>query len=436
MPVKIPPVSPPRGPASNSSVSTLLGIPKNTPLLWGETWSLALQALRANKVRAMLTMLGVIIGSACIVLVVTVALAGRIYITSLIEGVGSNLIYGELVHTSENQHAALADQITMADMQAAKEQLPNVAVAAGTHDLDMTVVVNGVTKPVKLVGVTEGFQEIRRLLVLQGRYFDQDDMLTRSKVGLLTENLAKLAFPNESPIGKEMQVGDLRFTVIGVFRERTATFGLTEISENSLIVPIGLIQYYTGEDYLRTFYVQATRAEDVPGLTTQVTELLKSRHRPGAEYQIQNLSSLLDASKKISLALTVLLIVVAMIALTISGIGIMNIMLVTVTERTREIGIRKAIGAPRNAILYQFLTEALLISGTGALAGIAIGVAVPIILNIVLRLIPAAAGIHIPISAISVVLAFLVSCSTGLLFGYLPANRAAKLHPTESLRYE
>jgi putative ABC transport system permease protein len=114
----------------------------------------------------------------------------------------------------------------------------------------------------------------------------------------------------------------------------------------------------------------------------------------------------------------------------------MNIMLVTVTERTREIGIRKAIGAPRNAILYQFLTEALLISGTGALAGIAIGVAVPIILNIVLRLIPAAAGIHIPISAVSVVLAFLVSCSTGLLFGYLPANRAAKLHPTESLRYE
>ena len=106
MPVKNPPVSPPQGPASNSSVSTLLGIPKNTPLLWGETWSLALQALRANKVRAMLTMLGVIIGSACIVLVVTVALAGRIYITSLIEGVGSNLIYGELVHTSENQHAA------------------------------------------------------------------------------------------------------------------------------------------------------------------------------------------------------------------------------------------------------------------------------------------------------------------------------------------
>jgi putative ABC transport system permease protein len=114
----------------------------------------------------------------------------------------------------------------------------------------------------------------------------------------------------------------------------------------------------------------------------------------------------------------------------------MNIMLVTVTERTREIGIRKAIGAPRSAILYQFLTEALLISGTGALLGIAIGVAIPVTLNFVLRLFPAVVGIHIPISALSVLLAFLVSCSTGLLFGYLPANRAARLHPTESLRYE
>ena len=430
------PVSPKPALASNTSVKAPLTIRRSSPLLMGETWSLALQALRANKVRAVLTMLGVIIGSACIVLVVTVALAGKVYITSLIEGVGSNLIYGELVHTGENLHAALADEITVGDMDAVRAQLPTVAVSAGTHDVDMTVVVNGITSPVKLVGVTDGFQEIRKLLILRGRYFDQDDMITRSKVCLLTEHLAKLVYPNENPVGQDMRLGDLHFTVIGVFRERTATFGLTEITENSVIVPFGLIQYYTGEDYLRTFYVQAKSAEDVPRLTTEVLQLLKSRHRAGAEYQIQNLSSLLDAAHKISLALTVLLIVVAMIALTISGIGIMNIMLVTVTERTREIGIRKAIGAPRNAILYQFLTEALLISGTGSLAGIAIGVAIPVILNVVISLFPAAAGMHIPVSGVSVILAFLVSCSTGLLFGFLPANRAARLHPTESLRYE
>jgi putative ABC transport system permease protein len=434
--VKDSPVSPKPALASNTSVNAPLTIRRSSPLLMGETWSLALQALRANKVRAVLTMLGVIIGSACIVLVVTVALAGKVYITSLIEGVGSNLIYGELVHTGENLHAALADEITVGDMDAVRAQLPTVAVSAGTHDVDMTVVVNGITSPVKLVGVTDGFQEIRKLLILRGRYFDQDDMVTRSKVCLLTEHLAKLVYPNENPVGQDMRLGDLHFTVIGVFRERTATFGLTEITENSVIVPFGLIQYYTGEDNLRTFYVQAKSAEDVPRLTTEVLQLLKSRHRAGAEYQIQNLSSLLDAAHKISLALTVLLIVVAMIALTISGIGIMNIMLVTVTERTREIGIRKAIGAPRNAILYQFLTEALLISGTGSLAGIAIGVAIPVILNVVISLFPAAAGMHIPVSGVSVILAFLVSCSTGLLFGFLPANRAARLHPTESLRYE
>ena len=437
MPVKNPPVSPQQAPASNSSVSTLLGIPKNTPLLWGETWSLALQALRANKVRAMLTMLGVIIGSACIVLVVTVALAGRVYITSLIEGVGSNLIYGELVHTSENQHAALADQITMADMQAAKEQLPNVAVAAGTHDLDMTVVVNGVTKPVKLVGVTRRISGNSQIAGAAGPVF-RSGRHDHAQQSLPADRKSGEAGVSEREPDRERNAAG-----------RSALHGDRRVpGENGDVWADGNFgEFLDRADWADSILhgrrlscglstCRPRSAEDVPGLTAQVTELLKSRHRPGAEYQIQNLSSLLDASKKISLALTVLLIVVAMIALTISGIGIMNIMLVTVTERTREIGIRKAIGAPRNAILYQFLTEALLISGTGALAGIAIGVAMPIILNIVLRLIPAAAGIHIPISAVSVVLAFLVSCSTGLLFGYLPANRAAKLHPTESLRYE
>jgi putative ABC transport system permease protein len=134
--------------------------------------------------------------------------------------------------------------------------------------------------------------------------------------------------------------------------------------------------------------------------------------------------------------LTIVLILVAVIALTISGIGIMNIMLITVTERTREIGIRKALGAPRDAILYQFLLEALIISGTGAVIGILIAVLIPAIGNFLIGFFPVPAADGIPVSWISVVLAFIVSCSTGLLFGYLPANRAAKLHPTESLRYE
>jgi len=395
-----------------------------------------LQELRTNKVRAMLTMLGVIRGIACIVLVVTVALVGKRYVVGQIEGVGVNLVHAELVHTGDAQRITLGDEITLADMEAAKAALPHVAVVAGSHDMPVTFVVNGVSRPVSLVGVTEGFQEIRRFLILRGRYLDQDDMNSRSKVCLITKELADLAFPDEDPLGKDIRLGDLHFTVIGVFHERTATFGLTEVTRNSVIVPIGLIKYYTGASYLRTLYVQADKPENVPELTKQVAQLLSSRHRRGAEYLVDNLDSLLDSARRISMALTVLLIVVATIALTISGIGIMNIMLVTVTERTREIGIRKAIGAPRDAILYQFLMEAFLISGTGALLGIMIAVAIPAVANFALSLIPEASGIHIPVSWVSVVLAFLVSCSTGLLFGYLPANRAARLQPTESLRYE
>jgi putative ABC transport system permease protein len=321
-------------------------------------------------------------------------------------------------------------------MEAMKVQIPQVAVTAGASDIPMTVVAAGVERPVKLVGVTEGFQQIRRLVVFRGRYFDPDDMMTHAKVCLLTQELAARVFPNQNPVGQEIRVGELRFAVIGVFRERISTFGETEIARESVLVPFGLMTYYTGADYLRTLYVQADAPEAVPAVTQQVREILKSRHRPGAEYEVENLTSLLESARMISQALTILLVVIALIALTISGIGIMNIMLVTVTERTREIGIRKAVGAPRDAILYQFLMEAFLISGTGAVIGIVIAVSIPVAINLVLRVIPEAVGIRMPVSWVSVVLAFVVSCSTGILFGYLPASRAASLHPTESLRYE
>src|SRR5579862_926834 len=400
---------------------------------WNETWDLAFQALRANKLRAALTMLGVIIGSGCIVLVVTVALAGKRYIIAQIEGVGSNLVYAGVTHSNNSSRLTLGDEISLADMEAMKIQIPQVAVVAGASDIPMTVVAAGVERPVKLVGVTEGFQQIRRLVVFRGRYFDPDDMMTHAKVCLLTQELAARVFPNQNPVGQEIRVGELRFAVIGVFRERISTFGETEIARESVLVPFGLMTYYTGADYLRTLYVQADAPEAVPAVTQQVREILKSRHRPGAEYEVENLTSLLESARMISQALTVLLVVIALIALTISGIGIM---LVTVTERTREIGIRKAVGAPRDAILYQFLMEAFLISGTGAVIGIVIAVSIPVAINLVLRVIPEAVGIRMPVSWVSVVLAFVVSCSTGILFGYLPASRAASLHPTDSLRYE
>ncbi|HTS12839.1 MAG TPA: ABC transporter permease [Candidatus Limnocylindrales bacterium] len=407
-----------------------------TSAFWNETLQLALQALRANKVRAMLTMLGVIIGSACIVLVVTVGLAGKRYIISEIEGVGSNLVLAEALNPGGSQSVALSDQITPGDLQAVEQDIPQVVRAAGTNDIRMSVTVGGTVHPISLVGVTQDFNAVRRLVVVKGRYFDQDDMTSRSKVCLITEQLATSMFPYDQPVGKDLAIGELHFTVIGVFKERVATFGETEITPESVIIPFPLIKDYTGADYFKSFYAQADGPEDVPLVTQRVSEVLTSRHRPGAKYHVWNLTSILEAAKNISMALTFVLILIALIALTISGIGIMNIMLVTVTERTREIGIRKAIGAPRSAILYQFLAEAVLISGTGALAGIAIGVLIPVLANFLIAFTPVAGDIVVPISWMSVVLAFVVSCSTGVVFGYLPANRAAQLQPTESLRYE
>jgi putative ABC transport system permease protein len=413
-----------------------LDIRPNSAVVFGETASLAFQALRANKLRAVLTMLGVIIGSACIVMVVTVALAGKRYVIGQIEGVGANLVWAEVIRAGGAQTTTPADEISLADRQAVKDAIPQVVETAGTREVPMTVVAGSIEHPISLVGVTDGFQQIRHLVVDRGRYFDEDDMASRSKVCLITPQLAAAVFPNEDPVNKEIHVGELAFTVIGVFRERTATFGQSEITPESVIVPFSLIRYYTGTEFIKTFYAQADKQEDVEMVTRQVSEVLNSRHRAEAGYRVENLASILETARHISLAMTVVLVVIAMIALAISGIGIMNIMLVTVTERTHEIGIRKAVGANRAAILYQFLLEALMISGTGALTGIAIAVAVSFVLQAVITFLPVPQDVHVPISWISVVIAFVVSCSTGLIFGYLPADKAAQLQPTESLRYE
>jgi putative ABC transport system permease protein len=410
---------------------------RNTTALWGEIFQLAMQALRANKMRSVLTMLGVVIGTASIVLVVTIALTGQRYILGQIEGVGANLVYAHLVGSGEEGSSVFADRITPADRTAVQQGLPDlVDQTAGSNWLSMTMDLGGRDRVVNLVGVTDGFQQIRNLQVLRGRYFDQDDLASGSKVCLLTEALAQRVAPVGDPVGRDVQVGELHFTVIGVFRERVATLGESELTRESVLIPFSLIKSYTGSDYFGTLYARADSPEDVPTVTREMAEILQSRHRPGAHYRVENLSGILETARNVALGLTVVLVLVALIALAISGIGIMNIMLVTVTERTREIGIRKAIGASRDAIRYQFLMEAMVISGMGALAGILIAISIPPLLNFLISFIPDASDVSVQVSWVSVALAFIVSCSTGLLFGYLPANRAAGLQPARSLHYE
>ena len=391
--------------------------------------TVAIDALRANKLRAMLTSLGVIIGSASIVLVVTVAATSRTFVLSQIEAIGTNVISAELVQRPDKPQP-MSYEMTLQDMESAKA-LPNVIEVSGTRELPMSMVVGGAERPVNLVGVTEGYQIIRRLLILRGRYFDDADMGMRSKFCLIATQLADKVFGQENPIGKPLRLGELTFTVIGVFRERVETFGLSDIQENTIIIPFTLMKYYTGTEVVRSLNVQADKADNVAPVQRRVRQLLESRHPSEAEYKVETLAAILNAARNISLALTIVLIIIAAIALLISGIGIMNIMLVTVTERTREIGIRKAIGAARREILYQFLVESFLISGGGAVIGILLGIAVPVAVQSFLP-----GNLRVPVSSLSVVIAFVVSCSTGLFFGYLPANQAASLQPVESLRYE
>ncbi len=390
----------------------------------------ALEALWADKFRAFLTTLGVVISSACIVLVVTIGLAGRRYVLAQIEGVGSNLVYARL-DLSPNEPIMPQDELSLEDMNAVKASIQEVSTVAGTRGTQSSVMAGAVEHNVSLVGSTEGFQQIRNLLILRGRFLDADDMISRSKVCLITSRLADQVFPYTDPIGSTLRVGELRFTVIGVFKERVETFGLSEIQDYSVVIPFPLMKYYLGDSSLDVLYAQASTPQGVIPVTAQLEALLGSRHPARTRYAVMNLSSILNAARQIALALTIVLVSVGLIALVVSGIGIMNIMLVTVQERTPEIGIRKAIGAQNRDIQQQFLLEAFLISGFGSVLGILIAVAIPFLLQPWLP-----GNLRVPLPWQSVVLAFLVSSSVGVFFGYLPAERAAKLQPTESLRYE
>ncbi len=398
-------------------------------MISGETWRTALDALRANKFKAFLTMLGVVIGSACLVLVVTVGLTGKRYILHQIEGIGANLIYGYHVGAGPTQARALSDQVSLADLQAIRG-LPLIMRAAGEFDLQVTMTIGGKEHGVSVVGVTDDFDKVRNLDILRGRFLDDIDIQSRAKAAVITEHLASL-LPYDNPIGQEIKVSGLALTIVGVFKERVATFGQTEITTDSVVIPFPLIKDLTGEEFIKTFYASATTPDDVPRATREIADLLQSRHRPEAVYSVQNLGAMLGAARSISNALTVVLLIVASITLIISGIGIMNIMLVTVTERTREIGVRMAVGARRKEIEWQFLIEAFIISGMGAVVGIVIAVALPVAAQLILL-----NGLYLPISWLSVVVSLMVSCSIGIFFGFLPARRAAALHPTEALHYE
>jgi putative ABC transport system permease protein len=391
----------------------------------------SLQALQANRVRTLLTALGLVIGNASVILVVTISLTSRDYVLEQIRGIGSNLVIAYYEAGNRTGTSVEADFVKIADVEAVRRAFPGrISAATGVMTVYDQMVIQGKVRDVKIIGSDEAYAPVRNLVIVAGRFMQADDIALRNRVAMLTDKLAiKLYGSQSNSIGQIVKIQGLQFTIIGTFREKTDSFGLSELSTETILTPITVLKYLTSEERIDPMYVQARDPRDVVPLTRQVQRLLESRHRAGAKYYVDNLTGILAAAENIALILTVVLILVSAITLLISGIGIMNIMLVTVTERTREIGIRLAIGATRRAVLTQFLTEAVLISVGGGLIGILAGVAMPWSAGYF-------GGIDIPISPISVAVAFSTSFLVGLVFGILPANRASRLNPTEALRYE
>ena len=388
------------------------------------------QALLRNWGRAVLTSLSMVVGTASLVLVVVAGISGRAYTLKLISGVGTNMI--SLSHEesdiSEGKRA-LADMINTNDLKAIETEVPGVQSAAPLVTAHPTVTIEGITRRVSLIGTTPEYRQVRNIDIVRGRFIDENDQRFRDKVCVITQPFADKL--ERDPFYKGfVNLYGVQFKVIGIFRERVDTFGNTEVSDYSAVIPLSVMRFFKPNDTLDQIYISAENMAVVPRISDEIMKLLVSRHRNKAFYRIDNLAEILRTANKISQGLTLVLLVIAAISLIASGISIMNVMLITVTERTREIGIKKALGAYRRVLLTEFLVESLILSGGGGLVGILLGVAVPYSV----RFFTTAIQIQIPFAAVA--LGFGVTVFVGLTFGMIPALRASRLNPVEALRYE
>jgi putative ABC transport system permease protein len=388
------------------------------------------QALLRNWGRAVLTSLSMVVGTASIVLVVIVGISGKAYTLEQIRGVGANLIsiYPESAD-AEVRTKTLTDSLNLGDEKAILTEVPGVRSAAPLINSYPAITLEGITRRISLIGTTPSYQQVRNIKVVRDNFIDENDEKLRHKVCVVTEMLA-LKLDRDPFYKGSINFYGVQFKVIGVFRERVNTFGQTEVSDYSAIIPISVMRYFREDDALNQIYVSAEDMEIVPRVTAEIRKLLLSRHHMKEFFKIDNLTEILKAADKISTGLTVVLLVIAAISLIASGISIMNVMLITVTERTREIGIKKSIGAYRSVLLTEFLAEALILSSGGGLVGIFLGVAAPYSVRFFTT------AIRIEIPAIAIILGFGVTLIVGLTFGMLPALRAARMNPVEALRYE
>jgi len=398
-------------------------------LVLSEIVGVALDTFRLNKVRFTLTALGMVIGTASLILVVTVGLAGKQYVIAQIQGLGVNLITAS--HEGQAAGTNPQDDLTISDMRAVEQEVNGIAAVSPMVQVHARIPTGkGKEQAILVLGVGPRYCDIRNLAMLAGRFFDDADSQAHAKVVALTEHLALHLFGSqEGAIGQTLKITGLPFTVIGTFRERVETFGQSEVAADTVVMPYTISRYLVPGDALDQIFFSMADLNEVPAATARIKTVIESRHRRGSVYRVENLAQLISVANKTANALTLVLLLVSAVTLIVGGIGIMNIMLATVSSRTQEIGIRKAVGATAADIRLQFLAEALLISIAGGLVGSALGLSLPFSVRFLTHQ-------HIPISGLSAVIAVLVSSLVGIVFGTVPAARASQMDPIESLRHE
>jgi putative ABC transport system permease protein len=390
-----------------------------------ESFRVAVDALRANRLRSLLTMLGVIIGVAAVVLLVAIGNGAKAEVEKQVQGLGSNLIL-VVPGTFEFGAAPSVSRLQYEDVAYIGRVLGNESAVATSVSSGEEVRVGSQSLFVTVNGTNENVPNVFDRPLDRGRYISSADEDTRRRVAVLGSGLADALFGELDPLGRQIQVAGVRFRVIGVFAEVGSTFGVSRDEE--VHIPVTAAQRLFGVDRVDALAVKAPTVASVESLQAKIVDALQEKY-PGDEFSAVTQTQILGTLGTILGLLTLVLAAIAAISLLVGGVGVSNIMLVSVRERTREIGLRKALGARQRDILTQFLTEAVLLTTIGGVLGIAIGVGGALLIAAVSPL-PAA------VTWWSVALAFGVSAGVGVFFGVFPARRAGRLDPVVALRME
>lgn len=403
------------------------------------TIRISLRSLRANKMRSFLTMLGIIIGVGAVIAMLAVGTGAKNRIAAQISSMGSNLIMilpGATTAGGVRMGAGTQPTLSMADTEAIKRECPSVEYAAPVLNGIAQVIYGTMNWSTGIIGTTPEMLFIREWSLLTGRNFNEDDIKSATKVCILGQTVVENLFGDTDPVGHVIRIKNVPFTVIGVL-ERKGQSPTGQDQDDIIYIPVTTAQKRifgtTFPGMVRIIMVKAKGANMMDSAEREIRDLLRQRHRIGPrqedDFTVRNLTQIMQVREQSTSVMTILLGAIASVSLIVGGIGIMNIMLVSVTERTREIGIRMAVGAKTWDIRLQFIIEALILSLSGGVLGIITGI-------ICSKVISELAGWPVTISVFAIILSFSFSGIVGLFFGYYPAHKASLLDPIEALRYE